>query len=314
MKENTMQYKNYYEILGIDKTASSEEIKKAYRNLAKKHHPDLNKGDNIAEEKFKEINEAYGLLSDTEKRKAYDSIGNQSNFAANSDFDPSQYGFSGYQAYGNTKNAYHSDFYNMFFSEGFDVNDLFGNGRNNQSSQRTGTINGHDISAEIEISPEEGFSGGQRRVSLNTNSGIININFTIPKGVRNGEKIRLKGQGQTGNNGGKNGDFLMNVIMKPSKIFTVHGNDLEMILNLMPWDAMLGEKKQIETIDGRINITIPPSIQTGKKIRISGKGYINREGKRGDLIIMVRIVNPNKITENAKELYEKLKTIYSQTL
>jgi len=106
----------------------------------------------------------------------------------------------------------------------------------------------------------------------------------------------------------------MNVIMKPSKIFTVHGNDLEMILNLMPWDAMLGEKKQIETIDGHINITIPPSIQTGKKIRISGKGYINREGKRGDLIIMVRIVNPNKITENAKELYEKLKTIYSQTL
>ena len=305
-----MQYKNYYEVLGIDKKASSEEIKKAYRKLAKKYHPDLNKGDSKSEGKFKEVNEAYELLSDPKKRKTYDDFGNQSNFSNNSNFDPSQYGYNGYTQYESTGTGDRSDFFNMFFSDSFDLNDLFGKSQNRQSSQRTIPINGQDISAEIEISPEEGFSGVQRKVSLNTKTDTVNINFKIPKGVRNGEKIRLKGQGQVGYNGGQNGDLLMTVVMKPSKIFSVNGNDLAMTFDLMPWDAALGGKKQVNTIDGRINVTIPPEIQTGKKIRISGKGYIDRKGNRGDLIIMVRLVNPSKITSKAKKLFEELKDIY----
>ena len=304
-----MQYKDYYKTLGIDKKATPKDIKKAYRNLAKKHHPDLNKNDSKSEEKFKEVSEAYELLADPKKRKTYDDFGNQSNFSSNSDFDPSQYGYNGYQTYSNTDMGDHSDFFNMFFSDAFDMNDLFGRGQNKQSSRRIIPISGQDISAEIEISPEEGFSGVKRKVSLNTQSEIININFTIPKGVHNGEKIRLKGQGHAGYNGGSKGDLLMTVLMKPSKKFIVDGNNLVMTLDLMPWDAALGGKIPVDTIDGRINVTIPPRIQTGKKIRVSGKGYIDRKGKRGDLIIMVSIVNPSKITGKAKEQYEKLKTL-----
>ena len=304
-----MQYKDYYKTLGIDKKASPADIKKAYRGLAKKYHPDLNKNDSKSEDKFKEVSEAYELLSDPKKRKNYDDFGNQSNFSNNSDFDPSQYGYNGYQTYSNTDMGDHSDFFNMFFSDSFNMNDLFGRVQK-KPSRRNVPIVGQDISAEIEILPEEGFSGVQRKVSLQTQTGTLSINFTIPKGVHNGEKIRLKGQGHEGYNGGSKGDLLMTVLMKPSKKFTVDGNNLAMTLNLMPWDAALGGKIPVDTIDGLINVTIPPRIQTGKKIRVSGKGYVDRKGKRGDLIIMVRIVNPSNITGEAIKLYEKLKTLY----
>lgn len=305
-----MQYKDYYEILGIDRKASQEEIKKAYRKLAKQYHPDRNKGNKKAEERFKDIGEAYELLSDPEKRKAYDNFGSQGNFTGGTNFDPSQYGFGGYQTYTSGNMGDHSDFFNMFFSEGFDLGDLFGGGGARRTSRRSMAIDGQDIEAEIEILPEEGFAGGSRRISLQTDEGMMSINFKIPKGVHDGEKIRLKGQGQSGMGGGRKGDLLMTVHMKPSRRFEVKGNNLAMKLDLLPWDAALGGKVDVNTIDGRIKVSIPKNMQTGKKIRIPGKGYIDRKGIRGDLLIEARIVNPQHITGQAKRLYEKLRDSY----
>jgi len=303
-----LEYKDYYEILGVDKKASQEEIKKAYRKLAKQYHPDRNKGDKTAEAKFKDVGEAYELLSNEEKRKQYDMFGSQGNFAGGASFDPSQYGFGGYQTYTSGDMGDHSDFFNMFFSNGFDLGDLFGGGNGaRRTTRRSMAMDGQDIEAEIEILPEEGFSGGQRRISLQTENGVQSINFKIPKGVRDGEKIRLRGQGQNGIGGGRKGDLLMTVRMKSSQKYKVSGKNLEMTLDIMPWDAALGAKMTVDTLDGRINVKIPAGMQSGKKIRVAGKGYIDRKGHRGNLLIEARIVNPRHITGAQKKLYEQLR-------
>lgn len=304
-----MQYKDYYGILGVEKNASQEEIKKAYRKLAKKYHPDANQGDKQSEEKFKDVSEAYELLSDPEKRKEYDNFGNAYNFQNGYDFDPAQYGYNNvrYEWRGNPGDR--SDFFNMFFSGGgggFNIEDLFG-------SSGTGGMHlvydGENIEAEIEITPEEGFSGTEKRIALQTERGVKNFTFKIPKGVRDGEKIRLKGQGHKGANGGKNGDLHLIVRFRPGDHFTLEGNDLVTTVDLYPWDAALGGKVPVRTLDGRIMVTVPEGIQPESRIRVAGKGYIDRNGKRGDLYIKTRIVNPVHLTRETRELYEQLKKV-----
>lgn len=322
-----MQYKDYYAILGVDKTASQDEIKKAYRKLAKKHHPDVNKGDKESENKFKDVSEAYEVLGDAEKRKKYDAFGSQAQFGNGYDFDPSQYGYNG----GNVRYDYagsgdHSDFFNMFFSDAFDLNDLFSQARGTGRSAHVyeggdlGDIfgqarggsraprvhNGQDIEAEIELTPEEGAAGLEKRISLQTENGTRSINFKVPAGVNDGETIRLKGQGHAGMNGGKNGDLRMTVRMKPGR-FTLKGQELIMNADVYPWDAALGAKLTVDTLDGRIAVNIPAGVQTGSRVRVAGKGYPFRSGARGDLYIEVRIVNPKTLTSEQKKLYEKLK-------
>lgn len=310
-----MKYKDYYSILGVNKDATQDEIKKAYRKLAKKYHPDANPNNKKAEEKFKEVSEAYEVLGDPDKRKKYDAFGSRVNFQDGFDFDPESYGFGNNVRYEYRTNAGgdYSDFFKSFFGEdGFDLGSIFG-GFGSQQRRKRYPAKGRDIESVIEISPEEAFAGVEKNISIRTRTGDRSLSFKIPKGVKDGEKNRLKGQGDPGTNGGSNGDLYLIVKFKKGGRFEIEGKDLFTTLDVMPWDAALGGEKPVDTLDGKILIKIPPGIQTDSKIRVSGKGYIDRSGLRGDLYIKIRIVNPKTIDSEVKKLYEKLRDIAKAT-
>lgn len=312
-----MEYKDYYGILGIEKNASKDDIKKAYRNLAKKYHPDANPGDKSAEDKFKDINEAYEVLSDDEKKNQYDNFGNQTHFQGGSDFDPSQYGFGrGNTRYSTTytsSDGDFSDFFNMFFggNGGVDFENIFHT--SGQGNRRTyqNPVDGDDQEVPITIAIREGLLGSQKKISIRKDGEIKRLNLKIPQGIQAGEKIRLRGQGKPGYNGGKNGNLYFVVRFEESE-YDLKGKDLYSQVKLLPWEAALGINKKINTIDGEINVKIPSKIQTGKKIKISGKGYSDKKGNRGDLFIVVNIKNPDNMSGEILELYEKMKNIYEK--
>ncbi|NJD04534.1 MAG: J domain-containing protein [Ruminiclostridium sp.] len=308
-----MQYKDYYEILGVDKKAGQDEIKKAYRRMAKKYHPDAHPGDKKAEDKFKEANEAYEVLGDEGKRKKYDQFGTDKQFSNGYNFDPSQYGFGNnvryeYRSGGNND---FSDFFNMFFGGGaFDTNDLFGRttGRSGRFSQNY-AINGEDSEAGIEITPAEGFSGIEKKISLRTETGERTITFKIPPGIKQGERIKLAGQGSPGINGGRSGDLYLKVSFKAGAGFDIDGMNLLATLELHPWEAALGAEVQFTTIDGKIAVKVPAGIQTDNRIRVAGRGYKDRQDTRGDLYIRIKIMNPLVLNKEQNELYEKLRQL-----
>ena len=307
-----MQYKDYYETLGVDKKSGQDEIKKAYRKLAKKYHPDTSPSDKKAEEKFKEANEAYEVLGDAEKRKKYDQFGQGQHFGNGYDFDPSQYGFGKnvkYE-YRTTGNSDFSDFFNMFFSGGaFNRDDPFGGRtvkRSGRNTQRM-AFKGEDSEAVIEITPEDGFSGMEKIINFRTNGNDKTISFKIPSGIRPGEKIKLSGQGNPGINGGHNGDLYLKVEFKTRGKFELDGMDLMASVDVTPWEAALGAEIPFDTLDGKILVKAPAGIQTDNKIRVTGKGYKDRTGVRGDLFIKIRIVNPPVLSREQRELYEKLR-------
>lgn len=306
-----MQYKDYYAILGVDKKANQDEIKKVYRKLAKKYHPDTHPGDKKSEEKFKEINEAYEVLGDPEKRKKYDEFGQGFNFQNGYDFDPSQYGFGNnvrYEYKAGTDKHF-SDFFNMFFGgNAFDLNDMLNRSARGGRFSRSYAMDGEDSEAEIEITPEEGFSGAEKRVTLWGSGGEKTISFRIPPGIQQGEKIKLSGQGSPGMNGGRNGDLYLKVSFKPGR-FEMDGIHLQFTVDLAPWEAALGTEIPFDTIDGKIIVKLPAGVQTDSRIRVGGKGYKGKNGTRGDLFIKVRIVNPTVLSKEEKELYEKLRQV-----
>jgi curved DNA-binding protein len=306
-----MQYKDYYNILQVNKNSTQDDIKKAFRTLAKMYHPDTNPGNKEAEEKFKDISEAYEVLSDPEKRKQYDLMGSERNFHNDFDFDPSPFGFGRNVRYEYRTNAGkdHSDFFDMFFGgSAFDFSDIFGH-RSSRAKSVNYPSKGRDVEAAIEITPEEGFTGVEKRVTLKGGIGEKSITFRIPKGVKAGERIRLKGMGEPGNNGGNSGDLFLVVKFKEGGKFELEGNDLYMIKDIFPWEAVLGGEVPVDTIDGRILVKIPPSTESDTEIRIAKKGYIDRNGARGDLYIKVRITNPKEITPQIKRLYQRLKMV-----
>lgn len=312
-----MKFKDYYKILGVDKKSTQDEIKKAYRKLAKKYHPDTNPGDKASEEKFKEANEAYEVLGDEEKRKKYDQFGNEGQFYNGADFDPSQYGFGNnvrYE-YSTGGNSDFSDFFNMFFGGGdpfgsFGSDGIFGHKRGRGSRfTRSTQLSGEDREAVLEISLEDGFSGAERMFSIRGANKEKTISLKIPAGIKPGEKIKLAGQGGPGVNGGRNGDLYLRVEFKRDSSYELEGLNIESPIELYPWETALGSEVTVTTLDGRISVKIPAGIKTGNRIRVPGKGYKDKKGSRGDLFLRVKLVNPDKMNKEQMELYKKLKEI-----
>jgi len=287
-----LKYRDYYEILGVDKKATQDDIKKTFRKLAKKHHPDANPNNKVSENKFKEISEAYEVLGDAKKRSKYDELARNPQYRNGSDFDPSQAGYGNvkYQrSQTNTDNDF-SDFFNMFFGGGnADMNDIFGRqSTRGHNTSRSFAQRGADSEAEILVSINDAFHGVEKKVTISDGNTKRNISFKIPAGISSGEKIKLKGQGGPGVNGGKNGDILLRVSFNANDRFKISGLDLETTVDVMPWDAALGTEMPVDTIDGKIKIKIPAGIKTDNKIRVSEKGYRDTKGKRGDFFIKIR--------------------------
>jgi curved DNA-binding protein len=283
-----MAYKNYYKILNLETNhVSIEEIKVAYRQAAKKYHPDLNVGDKLAEEKIKDINEAYRTLSVPASKRKYDRIWN-------SRFGRSEKAFSG--------KGEKASIINMFIG-----NTQSEEGKPNIAKE---IVKGENIETEIGISIQEAFYGKEKMISLKTMEGKIkNIVVAIPQGIKNGEKIRLIGQGKPGENGGKSGDLLIKINIEDSKPFKLKGNDLYTDLLLTPWEAALGARTNVNSIDEETKIYIPQGIQSGERIKIPGKGYKDGNGMRGDLIAEIKVVVPKKLTEQERKMFEKLNEI-----
>ena len=293
-----MKYKDYYEVLGVDKKADSKTIRKAYRKLAKQYHPDHNPDNKKAEDKFKEISEANEVLSDKDKRQKYDQFGHDYQGRGGSDFDPSSFGYGGggfSSAGGN-----YSDFFNMFFGD-----DMFGGMGGRGGSRQRQSVKGQDVEATMHLSIVEAYHGGKRTFTLHgTNRSSITV--SVPKGIVTSEKMRLKGKGEPSPYGGNSGDLILNIVVDNSQHMQLEGLNIQTIQNLYPWEAWFGCEKSITTLEGTINVKIPKTIQTGKKIRLKDKGFKNRKGQQGHQYITMTIVNPKDLTTEQEEAYKTL--------
>ncbi|MDD2447254.1 MAG: DnaJ domain-containing protein [Tissierellia bacterium] len=301
-----MEYKDYYKTLDVDKNASEDDIKKAFRKLAKKYHPDLNQDDNEAQEKFKEINEAYEVLGDPEKKKKYDTFGSGYNFSGGQNFDPSQYGYS-YNSTGNAGDF--SDFFETIFggmgnnsrtSRSFSFEDFFGGGnsRPRSAAQR------QSYESELNISLEEGFNGATKKVSLNYGGEIKRLSVKIPKGMLPGKKLKVKGK-----KWGLNGDIIFKINLIEDGKNKLDGLNIITKVDVLPWEAALGTKVVVNTMIGKIKVSIPKGITGGKKIRLANKGYVDTKGNTGDLYIEINIINPPNLSDEEEELYQQLSEI-----
>lgn len=293
-----MIFKDYYKILELDTNkVTMEDIKQAYREQAKKYHPDVNIGNKIAEERFKDINEAYQVLSNGVSKRKYDRMWNT--------HIGSKKRRQAYEESKRGKDAVFSDFFNMFF----------GNIKTEENeeikvSKKKPQIKGENIETSIQISVIEAFYGMNKKISLRTVDGKMKtFNIKVPAGIRNNEKIRLIGQGKAGQNGGKSGDLFIRIQIEKDSKFELVGYDLYTSLCLTPWEAALGTRVQLEGIDDTVSIYVPAGIESGEKLRIPGKGYKDGKGGRGDLTATVQIMVPKKLTKEEKELYEKLKEV-----
>ncbi|MFO7611058.1 MAG: DnaJ domain-containing protein [Clostridia bacterium] len=292
-----MKYKDYYKILGVDKNAEEAEIKKAYRKLAKKYHPDANPDNKASEEKFKEISEAYEVLSDKEKRSKYDDIGKGGNYGDGANFDPGQFGYdSGRASSGGRSAGDFSDFFNMFFSDGFNTQDIFSRKSAGKMPSR-----GRHYESEISIGLAEGLNGGEKAVQMDGKR----VNIRIPRGIQDGAKIKLRGQGEK-IQGGTPGDLYLKINLKPEKGYILDGADIERKVDVYPWEAYLGAEKNIRMLNSSIKLQIPKGIRGGGRIKIPGEGYFNSKGKRGNLFFRINIVNPDQLDVEAEQLYKEL--------
>lgn len=289
-----MIFKDYYRILELNTNkVSLDDIKIAYRELAKKYHPDVNIGNNRAEERFKDINEAYRVLSDHSSKRKYDRIWT-SHIGKKKNFEESK----------RSEGSLVSDFFTMFFGQNKeeDVND--------KNKKKKVPIKGENIETEISLSIEEAFFGLEKKISLRTMNGKMKtFSIKVPAGIRNGEKVRLMGQGKEGKNGGKNGDLFIKINIENNERFILNGYDLITNLYLSPWEAALGTRVSISGIDETVSLFVPPGIQSGERVKIAKKGYKDGKGSRGDLITEIKIMVPKKLTEQEKELFEKLSEV-----
>ena len=327
-----MQYQDYYKTLGVDKGASAAEIKKAYRKLAKKYHPDMHPNDTAAQEKFKEINEAYEVLGDADKRKKYDQFGTNMNFQGGQNFDPRDFGFGNF---GNGQGTYtyqtngggdFSDFFNMIFGGGArqgghasgnfsgfsDLGDLL-HGRSGATYRTSYGPTGYGAAANgaaarraqdryettMDLPLREAYQGGEKTLQFQIGGQTKNITVRWPAGIQDGNRIRVKGE-----KFGLDGNLMVKIrLLSPD---TIEGVDVVKTVTLLPWEAYFGTKKTVDTLDGRIQVNIPAHMATGKRMRVPGKGYRNRQGTRGDLYLEMAIQNPAVLTPEQEAIYKKL--------
>ena len=294
-----MKYRDYYEVLGVDKKVDQKSLRKAYRKLAKQYHPDHNPDNKVAEDKFKEISEAYEVLSDKDKRQKYDQFGHDYQGGGGSEFDPKHYGYNTSQSSFGGGSDY-SDFFNMFFGD-----DLFGDMGGMRGGRRQRQIKGQDVEATIHLSIEEAYNGGKRTFTL-YGADRSSITVTIPKGVTSGEKMRLKGKGEPSPYGGQAGDLKLIIEVDDSRELSLEGLNITSNLKLYPWEAWFGCEKSVPTLGGNIQIKIPKAIQTDKKIRLKDKGFKNRKGQQGHHYVHVTIVNPNQLSKEQEIHYKAL--------
>lgn len=330
----SVKFQDYYELLGLKRSSTEKEIKAAYRKLARKWHPDLHtvnekKG---AEEKFKRINEAYAVLKDPEKRSRYDRLGSKwkdgQDFQAPPDMDGVRYssanGFDsgGYEGFGGG----FSDFFNAFFASG-----AAGSAYTGRTTHR-GTVRGEDVESEIKLSLEEAYQGVARSLRISGQSvcpgcggvGTLDRSFCphcsgtgavpdekildvkVPAGVKEGSRIRLKGQGGTGLGGGSKGDLILKVTLKPHPVFKLAGSDIEVDAVIRPDQAAFGDMIPVKTINGQVNVKVPPGSRSGSRLRLRGKGFPAKNNTHGDQYVRLVIDLPTVLSKEERALYKQL--------
>jgi len=310
-----MDYKDYYKVLGVEKTATTEQIKKAYRKLARQYHPDVNPNDATAEQKFKEVNEANEVLSDADKRQKYDQLG--ADYAryqqagggrgpgaggGQGGFDWSQYaqggGQGGFGGFGGGQFGGDGDDFSDFFSSMFGGMGGAGGGR----SSRPGA--GQDYQAELELSLQEAYEGGPRTLTVNGK----NLRITIQPGVADGQTIRLRDQGGPGRNGGPNGSLLITFRISPDARYVRSGDDLTQDVPVPLYRALLGGEQMVETLGGPVKIKLKPETANGSRLRLRGKGFpmYRKDGQHGDLYLRLNVQLPTNLTEEERDLVKQL--------
>ncbi|HEY4284319.1 MAG TPA: J domain-containing protein [Chthoniobacterales bacterium] len=316
-----VQFRDYYETLGVPKTAKEDEIRTAFRKLARKYHPDVAKDKKEAEEKFKQINEAYEVLSDPEKRRKYDQLG--ANWNQPGGFQPppgwgGQQPGGGFHRYGGGGDGgVEFEFGGTGFSDFFET--FFGGGRGKSAfggfGQRpAGAERGSDVEADIMVPLEEALQGATRTVSLRRAGAnkVETYQVKIPRGVREGQRIRLAGQGEAGERGGKSGDLFLRVRLARHPDFHVEGSDLIHELKIYPWQAVLGTELEVPTLEGHVRLKIPAGTRSGQRFRLRGRGLPGSSATRGDLYVEVQVEMPKKITERERELWKELARLHGE--
>ena len=304
-----MDFIDYYSVLGVPKTASDEDIKKAYRKLARKHHPDLNPNDAEANKKFQQINEANEVLSDPEKRKKYDQYGKDWQHAEQ--FEQAR---RGNDQRGNDRRQYApGEGGDYDFSDGFggaDFSDFFSSLFGQEAGARGGRqtqFRGQDYQAELHLNLRDAYTTHKQTMTVNEK----NIRITVPAGIENGQKIKLAGYGAPGVNGAPNGDLYITFIITDDSRYKRKGNDLYVDEDIDLYTALLGGERVVETMDGKVKLTVKPETQTGTKVRLKGKGFpvYKQEGTFGDLYITWQVKLPTNLTDQQKDLFRQLSTL-----
>lgn len=305
-----MAYIDYYKILGVDKSASQDDIKKAYKKLARKHHPDLNPSDPDAKRRFQEINEANEVLSDPEKRKKYDQYGEHWQHADQFEAQRRQqhqyqgtYGEGGGGSFWSSSGGFSGE--EGEFSDFFES--LFGS-RSGRRGRSSAGFRGQDFNAELQLSLRDAARTHKQVLTVNGK----NIRITIPAGVENGQTIKLKGQGGPGMNGGPAGDLYITFVIPEDPVFKREGDNLYVTASLDLYTAVLGGEQVVETLDGKVKLKVNPETQNGAKVRLKGKGFpvYKKEGQSGDLIVTWSVAVPTHLTEKQKELFREIQRLH----
>lgn len=307
-----MEYKDYYRILGVNKDASEEEIRKAYRRLARRYHPDVNPNNKEAEERFKEINEAYEVLSDSEKRRKYDQLGADWQRYQQMGGDPSGFDWTQWFATGPTgagRTRVHTEYVDLEdilgdsgFSDFFQA--IFGGGMHRSGDRRGFAMDGRDIEQPVEITLEEAYHGTTRILQ----TGQRRLEVKIPAGVQTGSRVRVAGEGEPGRNGGRPGDLYLVISVAEHPTFKRKGDDLYLTLPVDLYTLILGGEVMVPTLKGRVMLKIPPETQSGKVFRLRGQGMpsLRNPNQYGDLLVEVQALIPQNLSEQEKNLYQQL--------